>query len=151
MLVVPSPDYLGDKRLNAKEALLKTYADTDRRLEKYRLSDHNELTKVEKRLGTRMSHTELITKLRKLNPNLHFEDSMNWPNGVGVYYKDHEGNKKYAGTGFEKGYLPEYSYILTDAADLPTKEVRGWRTVVMRLLKAELLSWRQVVRVFGDP
>jgi hypothetical protein len=47
--------------------------------------------------------------------------------------------------------LPEFSYILVDAADLPIKEVRGWRTVLHRLLKLKLISWADVLAVFGDP
>lgn len=148
MLIVPSPDQLGDKRLSSKEQLLKSFEQTDKGLQRYRLDDHDELKKAEERMGQQMAHNELVRRVCKLNPNIWAEDSLSDANVVGLY-TTHKGQKKYL-VAFDKGYLPEFSIILTDAADLAIKEKRGWRTVLTRLLKQDALTWEQVMSVFGD-
>lgn len=118
-------------------------------LMRYRLDDHEDLKNAEARMGKQMAHNELIRRVVKLNPNVWAEDSRTHKNGIGFYTTDSEGNKKYL-VAFEKGYLPEFSYIIVDRADLPIKEVRGWRTVLLRLLKQGVLTWKQIVDVFED-
>jgi|SRR5215469_2400127 len=54
-------------------------------------------------------------------------------------------------TGMPKAELPEFSHVLLDSSNLPTREVRGWRSVLMALIKADALTYRQVVRQFGEP
>jgi hypothetical protein len=76
------------------------------------------------------------------------EDSYRDPQIAGFYTRD-KGEKKYI-CSFDKGPMPEFSIILTDAADLPIKEKRGWRTVLTRLLQANVINWNQIVCGFGD-
>lgn len=135
-------------RLSAEEQLLKSFEETDKMLQVYRLDDHEELKNAEKRLGKPMSHTDLIRKVTRLNPAIWEEDSINDRNVVG-FYTSRNGVKTYL-VAFEKGHLPEFSFILVDAADLPVKEKRGWRTVLLRLLAKNALTWAQVLEVFGD-
>jgi hypothetical protein len=149
MLIVPSTEFLGDKRLSREERLLKSFEETDRALEKYRLDDHEELKNAEKRLGQQLSHQELIRRVVKLNPQVWAEDSNYDKNVVGFYRTNSAGEKEYL-VAFEKGILPEFSFIFVDAADLPVKEKRGWRTVLHRLLAKGALTWAQVLEIFGD-
>lgn len=149
MLIVSDANQLGDGKLSTHEQLLKKFEDTDVMLNRYRFDDHDHLKDVEARLGQQMTHTDLVYKVTKLNPRIWAEDSINDKNVVGFYTLDAEGNKKYL-VAFEKGFLPEFSYILTDAADLPIKEKRGWRTVLVRLLKSKVLTWKQIMLIFGD-
>jgi len=135
--------------LSGKEALQQKFEQTDKLLEQYRLSDHEQLKDAEARLGAPLTHAMLIQRVLKLNSNLWAEDSINDSSVVGLYRRDQEGNKEFL-VAFDKGWMPEFSIIFTDAADLPVKEKRGWRTVLIRLLKKRALSWAQVKSVFGD-
>lgn len=147
MLTTNSPQQL--KRLSPQEQLLRSYEDTDKRLERYRLSDHNDLKNARKRLGQPFTHRELIQRVEKVtNRRVWAEDSLHDPNVVGFYYTKN-GQKAYV-CAFDKGMLPEFSIILTDTADLPIKEKRGWRTVLTRLLQTGAMSWSEVVYGFGD-
>lgn len=130
----------------AKESLAQKYEETDRALQRYRLPDHEDLKQVEKRLGSPILHTELVRKVTKLNPNVWAEDSLADRNVIG-FYTMANGQKKYL-VAFDKGWLPEFSYILTDRADLAYKEVRGWRTVLHRLLSQGALTMKQIASAF---
>ena len=150
MLIQPDKWKLGDGLLNKEQALRKSYEDTEKSVARYRLDDHEELKNMEKRMGMPMLANDLINKITKLNPRVWAEDSLANPTTVvGFYYTNNEG-KKACAVPFLKGALPEFSFILVDAADLPVKEVRGWRTVLHRLLKLRLITWKDVITHFGD-
>jgi len=150
MLILPDSTHLGDKKLSAEEKLKQSFEQTDHMLDRYRLDDHETLKDQAARMGTPMHHNELIRKVTALNASVWAEDSLTNPTTViGFYTKLPDGSKKYLGS-FEKGFLPEFSYVLVDAADLPIKEKRGWRTVLLRLLKQGVLSWGQIKAAFGD-
>lgn len=149
MLIQPDKAALGDGKLSAQEALLRAYADTDRRLQAYRVPDHEDLKNVELRLGSPMPHTELIRRVVKLNPRIWAETSINFPENWGFYTTAPDGTKRFL-VAAPKGVLPEHSWVETDRADLAIKEHRGWRTVLVRLLDAGVLTWDQVTAGFGD-
>lgn len=146
MLTTTSPKL---KQLSPHERLLASFEQTDRMLQQYRLDDHEALKNAETRIGKPMLHTELIQRVSKLTHNrVWAEDSRN-DSKVSGFYTVREGVKHFLGA-FDKGPLPEFSFILTDSADLPVKEKRGWRTVLVRLLKQGVLTWSQVISGFGD-
>lgn len=149
MLVLPHSSQLGDGNVRGAEALARLYEDTDRRLRQFRLPDHDALKQRERLIGTPMAHTELIRRVTKLNPRVWAEDSINFPENWGFYTTDQHGAKTFI-VAAAKGFLPEHSWIEADRADLATKEHRGWRTVLTRLLDAKALNWSQVTEAFGD-
>lgn len=149
MLFEINRDKLGDKLLSKEEALLKSFEETDRKLEKFRLDDHEDLKNMEKRLGRPMHSNQLIYYVTRTNPHVWAEDSINDSNCAN-FYMAKDGKKTCCVAAFEKGFLSEFSFILVDTADLPVKEKRGWRTVLLRLLAAGALTWAQVLEVFGD-
>lgn len=145
MLTTTSPKL---KRITGMEALRRSFEETDKELIKYRLDDQDALKNAEARMGKPMSHSDLFRRVSKCNPRITMEDSLNDPLVAGFYLTTREG-KKYL-VAFDKGYLPEFSIVVTDNADLPIKERRGWRTVLLRLLKQRALTWRQILAVWGD-
>lgn len=154
MLIETNPDRLGDKLLSPQEALLRAFEETDRRLRVYRLTDHEELKDAKMRFGHPLSFVELIRRVRKINPALWVEDSINMPGHCGFYrYKRPERSddpdKEFL-AAFPKTILPEFSIILTDAADLPIKEQRGWRTVLLRLIQQRALRIEDVLVAFDE-
>jgi hypothetical protein len=154
MLIETNPDRLGDKLLSPQEALLRAFEETDRRLQVYRLTDHEELKDTKARFGYPLSFVELIRRVRKINPALWVEDSINMPGHCGFYrYKrpkqPDDPDKEFL-AAFPKEVLPEYSIVLVDKADLPIKEMRGWRTVLLRLIQQKALLLQDVLIAFGD-
>jgi hypothetical protein len=146
MLTTTTPQL---KRLSPQERLLASFESTDRMLQQFRLDDHEALKNAETRIGKPMTHAELIQRVGKLTHNrVWAEDSRNDEKVCG-FYTVHDGGKKFL-CAFDKGPLPEFSFIFTDAADLPIKEKRGWRTVLVRLLKMGVISWSEVISGFGD-
>jgi hypothetical protein len=146
MLTTTTPQL---KRISGREKLAGLKEDTNKQLERYRLSDHDELKKSEKRTGQMLYHTDVIRRIEKLtHKRVWAEDSNNDTNVCG-FYTQFNGAKKFI-CAFDKGPLPEFSHITTDERDLPIKEMRGWRTVLTRLMQAKVITWAQVVYGFGD-
>lgn len=156
MLIYGDSNQLGDKKLSKEEALLEKYEDTDRQLKRYRLDDHEELKDEKKRSGYQKHSSELISKVCTLNPKLWVEETVTPRYGTVLNFyttgRDEQGKeiKRCLQAAFYPGWMPEFSWLEVDRADLPIKEHRGWRTVLMRLLKAQVLNWRDVKETFGD-
>lgn len=136
------------KKLSAAEALSRAKADTNTRLDKYRLDDHDDLKDAEKRLGQPMLSSELITRIERLtHRRIWAEDSYRDSSIAGFYTTDNEGSKKFI-CAFDKGAMPEFSIILTDDKDLPVKERRGWRTVLTRLIQSRHTTLSELEKGF---
>ena len=129
-------------------------------------------------LGTPMTCQQVMAKLRLCNPRLHFERSLAFPHLMGVYLLAPEMTpagttvlqKKHL-FGMEAGIMPEFTVIhkikipvanrelfgrKEATRDVPWKMVetyrdqtRGWRTVLLRLLHAKLITRGDVERHFG--
>lgn len=156
MLILPHRKLLGDgpngENLRNDEALAFLADKTDRELlQKYRWHDQAEMTDCERRIGRRMHHTDLALRVTRLNPAIFYEQSINFPDSLGFYHVDPLSGVKTYLSSFDKGWMPEFSFILCDYQDIPEQEVRGWRTVLVRLLSKHALAWRQVQEEFGDP
>jgi hypothetical protein len=149
MLISGNLDLLNDF-LPAKEALGRYHEEKiEPMYETYRLSDHNMLKNLYMRGGTWLHSSEFILKVQQLNPKVFVEHQINYPNEWG-FYIDVLGKQKYV-SGFSKGWLREFSAILVDDRNLQLgDELRGWRTVLLRLMASGVLEWKQVFRVFGD-
>jgi hypothetical protein len=118
-------------------------------LVKYRQSDHDWFKSFSRRKGTPMHSSDLIRHLLKLNPHVIIQPQYNFESDWGLYIES-MGRLRLL-TGFPKGWLTEFSYALVDDRDLPTEERRGWRTVIVYCLMKGAITWRQVLKEFGEP
>lgn len=150
MLIQPDKTKLGDGQLCFREAMIKAHAEDQKFLERYRLDNHEDMKNMVARAGRRMHHSELMRKVLTLEPAIVVEQQINFPDDLGFYIADVGGVKRYL-SSFHKGWSREFSYVLVDHQDLPCEEIRGWRTILFRLLGAGVLSWEQVRKTFGDP
>lgn len=145
-----------------QEKLRQLWEDTDRQLAQYRYPDQEDFKNAERQTGRGMWSNELIRKILALNNRLWVEDCAAIKGCAGFYWAI-DGVKKFTNASFEKGFLPEFSIIRVDRADLPAavkvsyvddvpnSPIKyGWRTVLLRLVKVKALTMRQVVAVFGD-
>lgn len=107
------------------------------------------------RIGRMMHHSDLVTVLRQLIPSLYITDG-NIVGDLAVFQTYGSPQPDLEGRTFRylfyipTGYLPEYSLYEFNDRDTPTRESqRGWRTVLLRLIKSGLLTEETVNHVFG--
>jgi hypothetical protein len=149
MLVVTDRRMLDDGNLRGKEAMERYTEKTLQLLtDCYHLYDHDLLKDIEMRQGQRMHHSEFVLKVTALNPTIWTEPSINFPSDSG-FYTDVSGKKVFL-SQFTRGFMPEFSYLILDRQELPDSQVMGWRAALVNILKRGGVSWRQVVRTFGD-
>jgi hypothetical protein len=109
-----------------------------------------------------MTGSLFIKKLRPLNSNLMYFVSEADTTKIGIYVRDphaiypaaaHMNGLRYLGIAFERGFLPEFSVISLPKteAEEPTETMRGWRTVLHKLMNAGYLTLAQVEKCFGQP
>ena len=114
--------------------------------------------------GLTLHSSELIRRLSILNPSLWFERHPYISSVMAIYVRGEEGKKFIC--GFEAEYSPEFEVRLYheeetavgwgDDIHLETVKVcdgtiRGWRTVLSRLIKAGLITQPGAERMFGAP
>lgn len=111
-------------------------------------------TSAEAQLGRPLLSPEVQKRLKKLNTGLFFERSIADPSKIGIYIYDGASNPGtiWAGRrfvlGMEAGMNPEFSVRQTDGTKI-TKEVRGWRTVLVRLIRERLIGRGAVEVMFN--
>lgn len=176
MLIQPDRNELGDKRLNDVEMVAREREKCLAMAAKKRLPHQEDIEDPTRAFGPHLQFGEFITRLRRVLPELKVLDGS--LGNVALYVmRDRkeiaerepewlqeqtdrvlEGKKmqdrffldhKYVG-GFAKSDLQEYSTVDIDNAMLATKENRGWRSVLMNLITAKVVSYDKVVKEFGD-
>lgn len=117
-------------------------------------------TNLKAQLGRPLESKEVERRLGKCNSRLLFERSISDDSKVGVYVV--EGDAKRFVCGMEFGYMPEFSVRHIEKQRIPdptieghwrevpkfTRETRGWRTVLARLLRERLITESQVESQF---
>lgn len=140
----------GNEDMYAADLLPRMFEETDKQLARQRFPDQEDFKQAERRMGKLMHSSEFIRKVLSLNRNLLYEDSISCK-GEGAFYLVKAGKKTYTAANFKAGWIPEWTIIKTDTADLPTREglTYGWRTVLQRLVQQKAITLRQVRSVFG--
>ena len=113
-------------------------------------------------LGRPLTRQQVIQRLSKLNGNLVFEQSRNFPHMGAVYILDPTANltdldERCRGrrhiVGMEWGISPEFTTrkVEYDQFGKPQMkgQVRGWRTILARLIKERLITIPDAERVFS--
>ncbi len=153
MLIQVDRNELGDRRLNAVEAVARAKEENKRLAAANKIPDQDVLEDKKKALGYPLSPNELIRRIQKLNPKIIVE-----PGGarnavaVRVAKKNENGEvEKVYVTGFYIDQpMPEFSAVVVDSRGLPVRELRGWRTVLLALVRQKLLTLKQVELTFGN-
>lgn len=132
--------------------------------------DNRPTTDMQAQMGHMMHGTLVRSKLRKLNSNFHFEVSKADPTRMGIYLRDGVSNMdtpSHKGLrflmGMEKDICPEFSVRFTrqetfwndqkdceDSRDVFAGEMRGWRTVLARLIQKGYISYPEAMKEFGE-
>jgi hypothetical protein len=127
-------------------------------VKKQRHEDQEEFRKVDARWGRVLHTSDLLLKLHRIVPNLFIKEG-GIAGDLAMYLVAHGPRKDWDGKNYKYlgyvayGELPEYSlYQFDDKNDVMIREdIRGWRTVLLRFIKADLLTEEQCDKEFGKP
>ena len=155
---------LGDTHLSPEEAVLREREELLQLASKSKIWGQEELENSDRSAGPRLYYTEIVRRLQVINPRLAVRDGLE--GSVALYRPvepweydpeqwdperpDWFNQHKYVG-GMKKDWLPEFSHVLLDTSNLPTREVRGWRSVLLSLIKSHTISIKSAIQQFGDP
>lgn len=125
--------------------------------QKQRWEHQDELVNDESRVGRSMHSSELLRRLKKLVPCLFFRDG-NIAGDIAVFQTFGVPQPELEGRTFKylwyipTGMLKEFStYEFNDRGVVVRENERGWRTPLLRLIKANLLTEQQCNKEFGNP
>lgn len=164
MLVQTDINELGDKRLNPEESVHRERESLLKLASTRKIAGQEELEDAERSAGPRMAWQEIVRRLRLCNPKLHFADSQGG-SSLAVYRQKTRGelaehiwdrekhdwwNEHVYVGGFPKEDMPEYSHVILDTSNLPIREIRGWRSVLIALIRGHAITYQQAVKQFGE-
>ena len=157
LLADGTPDWIKwpqDYKNYAREAFAREKEISDEMVERYQMDDQEDLTNVKARCVNKMSTDQFIYKLRKneICPVKCFTVYNGLPGTVGLWVLPPRktGVARYI-CYLRTPYMWEWSVQQVDKHNLPSGEMRGWRTVVMELVKNEIFTEWQVNQIFGEP
>lgn len=136
--------------ISPAEAVAKSREENKKLASARRIDDQDTLEDHEMAQGIQLHHNELIRRIQLLNPKIQIQQG-GVANAVAVRipkYEFGEWTYEYV-TGFYLEPLPEFSSVTVDAQGLPHREVRGWRSVLLALIKSGALDRRKVDVMFG--
>lgn len=157
-----NPSLTSEKRRDITESRLRRLYQIALQRE-YRENEENALagdgsiedtTDMEQVVGIPLTGARIITRLRKLNPNLWFETANSDQSKTGVYIlkNDFQGGQiKEHICGMETDMNPEFSLRIVDAEGHPKGIISGWRRLLMRLVRARHISETKAAVIFGPP
>lgn len=126
-------------------------------VKKQRWQNQEDFENEEARQGRWMQSGEFISRLKRVVPNLFITEG-NFLGDLAVYrtypcpQPDLDGNDFKYLFYLPTGWMPENSFIEFDERDIPIREKkRGWRTPLLRLIKAGLLTEQACDEEFGRP
>ena len=103
-------------------------------------------------IGIPLQGERIIGRLRRLNHNLFFERSKSDGSKYGVYLLKPEAERGLEFIcGFEVETNPEFTVIIQDDKGGFKKFIPGWRRLLMRLIRAKLITESGAHRMFGPP
>jgi|SRR6185312_3133198 len=161
--IIIDPTVLGDRLPRDKDSLAQMKEKIQHHRDKeHRSAEQPILTNQEASAVNYIQPMDFIRRLKKLNDGLLFGHG-GIPGHVSVWVvalDDEVGSPTYGrltevpiACGFPiMKPLPEFSWVGTDDWGIATKEEeRGWRTVLMRLIKGGFLKYSAVKAEFGEP
>lgn len=150
----------------AREQLLRDEATFER-------DGDSDVSNLLEQMGRPLSAATVISLLLELNPSLIFEQSINYPELTGIYVSGPRQTvsgivverRHICGMPTPPAILPEFSVRHYKMEEVPNPkdkyelietrkfadETRGWRTVLLRLIKERVISPGAAERLFDIP
>lgn len=164
--IIIDPTVLGDRRPRDKDSVAQKTEDTKRFREKnHTIGNQDMLANSDMANVNYLDPVDFQHRLRKLNAAFRFCPSNNRPyicTGA-VMFDDETDSPTYSqlvvrtvpGCSFRGDFpIPEFSHVGLDKWGIATSERdgdRGWRTVLLNLIKQGFLKYSAVKAEFGEP
>ena len=155
LLAGGTPDWVKwpeDFKDYAKEAFAAEKEISDEMAEQYEIEDQKDLLNREARMINPMSTDDFVAKLRRAGIKC-FTVYNGMPSTVGLWClppKEHQRARYICFMQIPAMY--EWSVLKVDRHNIPMGEAfRGWRTVIMELIKKRILTEYQAHKIFGKP
>ncbi len=155
---------LGDKHLDPKEEVARQREELLSDIAPRKAYGQEELEKSDRSKDGHLYYSVLLRKLKVLYPSFLVKDGI--PGNVAIYRPKtsaeilNEGydlgrpkwhNESRYVTGFPKNYIPEWGHYLNDTDGVAEREVRGWRSILIAMIKQGLFTYAAAVKEFGNP
>lgn len=164
--VEPVKAMLGDKHLNPEEEVKRQREELlNIRHEKHSFPGQDQgLTDAGRSEGPKTPSGLIVARLLKLNPRILVKDGI--PGNVALYAPKSEAEMARDGydltrpqwwcehkyvTGLPVTALPEWGHLTTDTDGIAEREVRGWRSLLIALVKQGVITYPQAIEEFGEP
>jgi hypothetical protein len=163
--VEPVKDMLGDKHLNPEESVARLREEElSKRHRREKMPGQEKLNEVDRSKGNYIQGSVLFDRLKKLNPSLFIR--IGTPGNFAIYIPKTPAEMAVDGydpekplwwngsryvTGFPAGMVPEWGHLLNDTDGIANREVRGWRSVLIMLIKQQIIKYSDAVKEFGNP
>jgi hypothetical protein len=159
--LIIDPTVLGDRLPRDRDSIAQMKEKIRKGREQFKLPNQSFLENTDMALGGPMDPRDFIRRLLKMEPKLLIE-----PGGysdcvrVGIPTIDDDPLSPTHGTlvptwlscGFlVDRRLPEFSSVITDNEGVAKREIRGWRTVLLRLIHVGAITYQQAKKEFGEP
>lgn len=120
------------------------------------LKDDNgmDVTDWQQVIGIPIEGWKIAARLKKLNHNLWFEPANASADQTGVYLLKNDflgGQTKEFLCGMQTEINPEFSLRVTNDDGTPKGIIPGWRRLLMRLIRKNLISESGAYAIFGPP
>lgn len=105
-------------------------------------------------VGIALEGWKVCARLKRLNPNLWFERSNAAPDQLGVYFLKNDfmgGKSKEFLCGMQAEINPEFSLRVKNPDGTPKTIIPGWRRVLMRLIRKNIITESGAYAIFGPP
>lgn len=145
LIKTPSTTTIPTKKEALDDLRLKNKQD----LERYKIPNQEHLTDPE-RAGSKVPFFEIVKVVKQLNPSIWFEEARLNPGHGGLYRTGTDGQPEFL-TAFAMDFLPEFTVVHKDERGLPHKADRGWREVLIMLLKKGAITKQQILKHFSNP
>lgn len=105
-------------------------------------------------VGIALQGWQVCARLKKLNHNLWFERSNAAPDQLGIYRLKNDfkgGQEKEFLCGMQAELNPEFSLRVKNDDGTPKGIIPGWRRVLMRLIRKNIITEPGAYAMFGPP
>lgn len=148
---------LSTPRLSTSEHVHRQREINHRAANSQRWEHQEELYNDDARIGRALYSSDFVTVIKQMIPNLYVTQGRIIGN-LAAFKTYGQPQPRLDGRTFEylfyipTGLLPEFSLYEFDNRDVPIREKqRGWRTVLLRLIKSEMVTEQYAHQVFGAP
>jgi hypothetical protein len=159
--LIIDPTVLGDRLPRDRDSIAAMKEKIKKQEQQFMLPDQAYLENHEAARGGPLQPNDFIRRLRKIAPQLIIEQG-GYKNCVRVCVNALDDDPKsetfnqWVKEPLACGFcvdqpLPEFSSIAVDKRGKPTREIRGWRTVLLRLIHTGAVSYSSIKAEFGDP